>query len=53
MWRRAQLQEFIRSVINKPPPKPLLFLVDALDECNDQDVRDVVGFLERLSIDAV
>ena len=52
-WRRAQLEEFIRSVINKRQPTPLLLLVDALDECNDQDVRDVVGFLECLSIDAV
>ncbi|KAK4138478.1 hypothetical protein BT67DRAFT_368450, partial [Trichocladium antarcticum] len=33
--------------------KPLLLLVDALDECDDRGVRDVVGFLESLSRDAV
>lgn len=29
--------------------RPLLLLVDALDECDESDVRDVVGFLESLS----
>ncbi|KAK4031521.1 ankyrin repeat domain-protein [Parachaetomium inaequale] len=51
-WRRAQLEEFICSIINKRQSKPLLLLVDALDECEDRGVRDVVGFLESLSIDA-
>ncbi len=53
VWRREQLADFIRSVIKNRQSKPLLLLVDALDECNDEDVRDVVGFLECLSIDAV
>ncbi|KAK4148589.1 hypothetical protein C8A00DRAFT_38833, partial [Chaetomidium leptoderma] len=53
VWPRAQLEDFIRSIINKRQSKPLLLLVDALDECDDRDVRDVVGFLESLSIDAV
>ncbi|KLU89624.1 ankyrin repeat domain-containing protein [Magnaporthiopsis poae ATCC 64411] len=52
-WPRAQLEDFIRSVVNKRQSKPLLLLVDALDECDDRDVRDVVGFLELLSIKAV
>ena len=50
---RAQLEDFVRSIINKQQSKPLLLLVDALDECDSQGVRDVVGFLESLSRDAV
>ncbi|KAK4031736.1 ankyrin repeat-containing domain protein [Parachaetomium inaequale] len=52
-WPRAQLEDFVRSIINKRLSKPLLLLVDALDECDERSVRDVVGFLESLSIDAV
>ena len=52
-WPRAQLEDFIRSIINKLHSKPLLLVVDALDECDDRGVRDVVSFLESLSIDAV
>ncbi|EJT73268.1 ankyrin repeat domain-containing protein [Gaeumannomyces tritici R3-111a-1] len=52
-WSRAQLEDFIRSVVNKRQSKPLLLLIDALDECDNRDVRDVVDFLEILSINAV
>ncbi|KAL8295182.1 hypothetical protein RB597_008531 [Gaeumannomyces tritici] len=52
-WSRAQLEDFIRSVVNKRQSKPLLLLIDALDECDNRDVRDVVSFLEVLSINAV
>ena len=33
--------------------KPLLFLIDALDECNEPEVRKVILFLESLSINAI
>ncbi|KAK3896579.1 ankyrin repeat domain-protein, partial [Staphylotrichum tortipilum] len=52
-WQPGQLKDFVRSIINKRQSKPLLLLVDALDECNDGDVQDVVGFLESLSMHAV
>jgi hypothetical protein len=52
-WSQAQLEDFIRSIINKRQSKALLLLVDALDKCNDRDVRDVVAFLESLSVGAV
>ncbi|KAL8414158.1 hypothetical protein RB594_005399 [Gaeumannomyces avenae] len=52
-WSRAQLEDFIRSVVNKRQSKPLLLLIDALDECDNRDVRNVVSFLEFLSINAV
>ena len=50
---RAQLEYFVYSIINNQQSKPLLLLVDALDECDNQGVRGVVGFFESLSIDAV
>ena len=40
VWLRAQLEDFIRSIVNKRPSKPFFLLVDALDECNDRDVQD-------------
>ncbi|KAK4038554.1 hypothetical protein C8A01DRAFT_47879 [Parachaetomium inaequale] len=50
---KTPLEDFIRSIINKRQSKPLLLLVDALDEYDDRGVRDIIGFLESLSIDAV
>jgi hypothetical protein len=52
-WTDGQLEHFIRSMIDNWQSKPLLLLIDALDECNNQSVRDVVSFLETLSIAAV
>ncbi|WYZ35511.1 hypothetical protein EsH8_X_000158 [Colletotrichum jinshuiense] len=51
-WRLSELQEFMRSVVTKSQSKPFLLLVDALDECHESEVRDVVAFLESLSISA-
>lgn len=52
-WREAELKEFLLSETKTPQSKPLLFLIDALDECSELDVREVVKFLEELSINAV
>jgi len=52
-WQQWQLKEFILMVARQRKSKPLLFLVDGLDECAERDVRDVVDFLESLSINAV
>ncbi|KXJ90427.1 hypothetical protein Micbo1qcDRAFT_120035, partial [Microdochium bolleyi] len=52
-WRLSELQEFVRSVVRtRSCSRPLLFLVDALDECDESDVRAVVDFLGSLSIQA-
>ncbi|KAK6189312.1 hypothetical protein LQW54_013392 [Pestalotiopsis sp. IQ-011] len=51
-WRASELKEFIRSASKLLQPRPLFLLVDALDECNDFEVREVVSFLESLSISA-
>ncbi|KAI1202147.1 hypothetical protein F5X97DRAFT_330990 [Nemania serpens] len=54
-WRELEIKKFIRSIAKQPrlQPKPLLLIIDALDECVEKDVRDVVIFLETLSINAV
>lgn len=49
IWRPSELEGFLRSVVETQQAKPLLLLVDALDECDISDVRKVVGFLESLS----
>ncbi|KAK1984510.1 hypothetical protein LZ30DRAFT_651621 [Colletotrichum cereale] len=49
-WRQSELQEFIRWAVTQPLSRPFILLVDALDECSVSDVRDVVGFLESLSV---
>ena len=49
-WYLSELQEFIRLVIKQSQSRPLLLLVDALDECDQSDVRTMIGFLESLSI---
>lgn len=55
LWQQSELKKFLQSIVKQPQPqlRPLLLVVDALDECNEEDVRDVVGFLEGLSVKAV
>ncbi|KAF1995373.1 hypothetical protein P154DRAFT_526419 [Amniculicola lignicola CBS 123094] len=51
-WHQRDLKAFITEVIKRWISKPLLLLVDALDECNGADMQDVVDFLESLSVHA-
>jgi hypothetical protein len=51
-WRISDLRDFIVSEITQRQPRPILLLIDALDECSDSDVREVVAVLEMLSIKA-
>jgi hypothetical protein len=51
-WQVGELKSFLLSEIKKFQPKSLL-LIDALDECNESEVREVVAFLESLSMNAV
>ncbi|KAF1927259.1 uncharacterized protein M421DRAFT_6446 [Didymella exigua CBS 183.55] len=52
-WREAELKEFLRLQAKTPQLQPLLIHIDALDECREADVREVVGFLEEMSVCAV
>ncbi|KAH8645746.1 hypothetical protein BX600DRAFT_534159, partial [Xylariales sp. PMI_506] len=51
-WSVSKLREYILGVVNQPRSKALLLFIDALDECDESEVRDVVSFLESLSISA-
>ena len=50
-WQVGELKSFLLSEM-KFQSKPLLLLIDALDECNEPEVREVVSFLESLSMNA-
>jgi ankyrin repeat protein len=52
-WNEGELKNFLLSESKKCRPKPVVLLVDALDECDEADVRRVVSFLESLSTNAV
>ncbi|KAM0449404.1 hypothetical protein ACHAO4_007753 [Trichoderma viride] len=52
-WREPDLKNFLLSTIQNYQSKPLIILVDALDECEEAHVRDAVGLLEELSIKAL
>ena len=52
-WQKGELTEFLLSETKTRQSKPLLLLIDALDECNESEVRKAVSFLELLSINAI
>jgi hypothetical protein len=48
-WRLSDLRDFVLTEIVQHHSTPIILLVDALDECSDADVRDVVNLLKMLS----
>ena len=52
-WQVGELKSFLLSEMKKFQSKPLLLLIDALDECDESEVREVIVFLESLSMNAV
>lgn len=48
-WTDSELSELLLSQALDPRSNPLVLLVDALDECSDDHVRQTVEFLEELS----
>ena len=52
-WREGELKNFLLSQARTCQSMPKVLLIDALDECNEPEVRKVVEFLESLSIYAV
>ncbi|KAH6717482.1 hypothetical protein BKA61DRAFT_323396 [Leptodontidium sp. MPI-SDFR-AT-0119] len=51
-WQLGELKTFLLSECKKRQPQPLLMLIDALDECDEREVREVVYFLEDISKNA-
>ncbi|KAH0537484.1 hypothetical protein FGG08_005702, partial [Glutinoglossum americanum] len=52
MWHQGELKSFLLEMV-RYQPQPMFLFVDALDECDESEVRDVVSFLERLSSAAI
>ncbi|KAK6342428.1 hypothetical protein TWF718_007829 [Orbilia javanica] len=51
-WHEGELERFLIELIPSLD-RPVLLLTDALDECDESEVRKVVGFLEVLGSVAV
>ena len=51
-WYSGELKGFLLEMI-RYQSQPTVLFVDALDECNESEVRDVVSFLEMLSLAAI
>ncbi|KAK6358010.1 hypothetical protein TWF730_007364 [Orbilia blumenaviensis] len=51
-WQSDELKDFLLQTI-RSAPKPIILFADALDECEENEVREVVSFLEKLSLLAV
>lgn len=51
-WQLSELSEFFHEIISKPQARMVEILVDALDECNDYEVRVIVENFEKSVIAA-
>lgn len=47
-WVRVELEKFLRLAIQQPSTKPLIILIDAIDECEELEVQSASSFLEDL-----
>ncbi|KAK6544651.1 hypothetical protein TWF694_001340 [Orbilia ellipsospora] len=53
-WHPSELKDSLRQIVrHQHTHTPIILLVDALDECEEPEVRSVVRFLEDLSLDAI
>ncbi|KAL7957949.1 hypothetical protein V8C34DRAFT_324833 [Trichoderma compactum] len=52
-WLEPELKGFFLSEIPKCQSRPLLLIIDSLDECSEDDVENVAGFLQDLRNNAV
>ena len=52
-WHVEELQQFLHRAIARRGSRPIRVFVDALDECNDEDVRKVVAAFERSATAAI
>jgi ankyrin repeat domain-containing protein 50 len=52
-WETGELKEFLLREYKRHQCKDTFLLIDALDECNDPDVQEVMDLLEDLSKNAI
>ncbi|KAI0003120.1 hypothetical protein F4779DRAFT_111214 [Xylariaceae sp. FL0662B] len=48
-WHQEELQEFLISVFATSVSRPAVLFIDAMDECDDDEVRDLVKFFSKLT----
>ncbi|KAI0175284.1 ankyrin repeat-containing domain protein [Pestalotiopsis sp. NC0098] len=48
-WFQLELENFLRLAILQPSAKPLIILIDAIDECTELEAQNGFSFLEGLS----
>ena len=51
-WYAEELREFLLAAVAHPRFQPTFIFIDALDECSELEVRQLVSFIEELSVAA-
>ena len=52
-WYQGELREFLLKAASHDHFHPTTIFIDALDECDETEVREVISFFEELSIAAM
>jgi hypothetical protein len=52
-WHKGELSQLFFSIVSGPEISPLEVFVDALDECEDDEVRQVVELFEKSAREAI
>jgi hypothetical protein len=52
-WDQAELRTFIRRVFGQGQPRQTFLFIDALDECDEYTVRDLVYFFAEVATSAL
>ena len=52
-WNITELRNFFHSAITQAGLEPIVIYVDALDECNNEDVRNIVAAFEHSAAVAI
>ncbi|KAL4970640.1 ankyrin repeat-containing domain protein [Aspergillus stella-maris] len=47
-WNLERLKSLLLSAVEKLDRRPLICFIDALDECDEEQVRDMLSFIEQL-----
>ncbi|KAH6687289.1 hypothetical protein F5X68DRAFT_239843 [Plectosphaerella plurivora] len=48
-WTEHELQDILRRVFARPESRAAVLFIDAMDECYDDEVRDLVDFFKELA----
>ena len=52
-WTVEELKELLAKAIKAPPPTKLVFFIDALDECDEDEIRDMISVFEQIGDSAI